>query len=300
MKLSVVISAYNEERKIKDCLESVKDLTDEIIFVDNSSSDRTIQIALEYTNKIYTKPNDPVNLNKNKNFGFSKAASHWILSLDADERITEELSEEIISAIAEEGFDGYEIPRKNIIFGKWIKNSIWWPDYNLRLFRNGKGKFPESHVHEKLKVEGKIGRLQNPITHLNYQTVSQFINKLNNSYTESEAANFLREGKNLNWYDAIRWPINDFVKTFFSQNGYKDGMHGLVLSMLQAFYQLVFFAKVWEKKESFKDITPDDFLTKVIREFERAGKEIKFWVFEALIYENPLKKYLYKLKRKIS
>lgn len=300
MKLSVVISAYNEEEKIKDCLESVKDLADEIIFVDNSSSDRTVQIAGKYTDKIFTKPNDPVNLNKNKNFGFSKATSHWILSLDADERITEELSEEIISAIAVEGFDGYEIPRKNIIFGKWIRNSIWWPDYNLRLFKKGNGIFPGKHVHEKIKVEGRIDRLKNPLVHLNYQTVYQFINKLNNSYSESEAQNFISLNRSINWYDVIRWPVNDFLKTFFAQKGYRDGMHGLVLSMLQAMYALVFFAKVWEKKESFKDITPDDFLINVIREFERAGKEIKFWVFEALIYENPLKKYFYKLKRKIT
>lgn len=300
MKISVVISAYNEEEKIKDCLESVRNLADEIIFVDNSSSDRTVQIAGEYTDKIYTKPNDPVNLNKNKNVGFSKAASPWILSLDADERVTEELAREIKSAVAGEGFDGYEIPRKNIIFGKWIRNSIWWPDYNLRLFKKGNGIFPEKHVHEKIKVEGRIDRLKNPLVHLNYQTVYQFINKLNNSYSESEAQNFINLNRSINWYDVIRWPVNDFLKTFFAQKGYRDGMHGLVLSMLQAMYALVFFAKVWEKKESFKDITPDDFLIKVIREFERAGKEIKFWVFEALIYENPLKKYFYKLKRKIT
>lgn len=300
MKLSVVISAFNEQNLIEDCLKSVKDLADEIIFVDNTSSDKTPQIAKNYTDKVFVKPNDPVNLNKNKNFGFSIASSDWILSLDADERVSKELASELKSAIQKKEYSGYEIPRKNIIFGKWIKHSIWWPDYNLRLFKNGKGIFPEIHVHEKLNVVGVIGKLENPLIHFNYLTVSQYINKLNNSYTESEAENFIKQGKKINWYDAIRWPVNDFLKTFFAHKGYKDGIHGLVLSFLQSFYALVFFAKVWEKNENFKDMTPKDFLPNVIKEFGRAGKDIKFWIYEALIYEKPLKKYFYKIKRKLS
>lgn len=300
MKLAVVISAFNEENLIEDCLKSVKNLADEIIFVDNTSLDKTAQIAKNYTDKVFVKPNDPVNLNKNKNFGFSKASSDWILSIDADERVSKELASELKLAILKKEFSGYEIPRKNIIFGKWIKHSIWWPDYNLRLFKKGKGSFPENHVHEKLKVEGEVGKLENPLTHFNYQTVSQYINKLNNSYTESESENFIKQGKKINWYDAIRWPADDFLKTFFAHKGYKDGIHGLVLSLLQSFYSLVFFAKVWEKKENFKDMTPDNFLPNVIKEFSRAAKEMKFWIYEALIEENPIKKYYYKLKRKIT
>lgn len=300
MKLSVVISAFNEENMIEDCLKSVIDLADEIIFVDNTSSDKTIQIAKNYTDKVFVRPNDPVNLNKNKNFGFSKASGDWILSLDADERVSNYLATELKSAILKKEFNGYEIPRKNIIFGKWIQHSIWWPDYNLRLFKKGKGIFPQNHVHEKLKVAGVIGKLENPLIHFNYQTVSQYINKLNNNYTESEAENFIKHGKNINWYDAIRWPVNDFLKTFFAHKGYKDGMHGLVLSLLQSFYALVFFSKVWEKKEDFKDMTPTEFLPSVIKEFSQAGKEIKFWIYEALIDEKPFKKYFYKLKRKIT
>lgn len=300
MKLSVVISAFNEQNMIEDCLKSVKDLADEIIFIDNTSSDNTVNIAKKYTDKIYIKVNNPVNLNKNKNFGFSKASSDWILSLDADERVSTELAKEIKSAILKKEINGYEIPRKNIIFGKWIKHSIWWPDYNLRLFRKGEGQFPQKHVHEKLEVAGIVGKLENPLTHFNYQTVSQYLNKLNNSYTESEAENFILEDKNIYWYDAIRWPVNDFLKTFFASKGYLDGFHGLVLSLLQSFYALIFFAKVWERKEKFKDLTPDNFLASVIREFTKAAKEIKFWIYEALIAEKPLKKYYYKLKRRIS
>lgn len=337
MKISVVISAYNEENLIEDCLKSVKDLADEIIFVDNTSLDKTVDIAKKYTKKIFIRENDPVMLNKNKNFGFTKATGDWILSLDADERLAPELAQEIRSTINDERYTAYEIPRKNIIFGKWIKHSIWWPDYNLRLFKRGKGQFPEKHVHEKIEIDGSIGRLENPIIHYNYQTVSQFVNKLNKTYTESETENFIKSGKQIYWYDAIRWPTNDFLKTFFLQKGYKDGLHGLVLSLFQAFYSLVFFAKVWERKENFKDLfvsrgsTPkadyspsgvepqnsmrhpeplvlnsiqdpvsgSAFLPEVLKEFYRSAKEIRHWIYETLIHEKPALKLYYKLRRKL-
>lgn len=299
MKISIVISAYNEEKKIKDCLVSVKNLGDEIIFIDNSSVDKTAEIAKKYTSKVFTRPNDPVMLNRNKNFGFEKANGDWILSVDADERITLELTKEIRRKIVSSTFNAYEIPRKNIIFGKWIKNSIWWPDFNLRLFRRGKGKFPLKHVHEKLEVIGGVGRLENPMIHFNYETVSQFLTKMDKTYTESETANFIKSGKSIFWHDAIRWPTADFVKTFFFQRGYKDGLHGLVLSLLQAFYMLVFFIKVWEKKENFKDLTPNNFLQEVVKEFSKTAKDIRYWIYEVLAKENPAKKIFYKLRRKL-
>lgn len=299
MKISIVISAYNEEKKIKDCLASVKNLADEIIFIDNSSVDKTAEIAEKYTSKVFTRPNDPVMLNRNKNFGFEKASGDWILSVDADERITLELAKEIRRKIVSFTFNAYEIPRKNIIFGKWIKNSIWWPDFNLRLFRRGKGKFPLKHVHEKLEVIGGVGRLENPMIHFNYETVSQFLTKMDKTYTESETENFIKSGKSIYWHDAIRWPVNDFVKTFFFQRGYKDGLHGLVLSLLQAFYMLVFFIKVWEKKENFKDLTPNNFLQEVVKEFSKTAKDIRYWIYESLMHQHPAKKIFYKLRRKI-
>ncbi|MEX2028048.1 MAG: glycosyltransferase family 2 protein [Candidatus Curtissbacteria bacterium] len=299
MKVSVVISAYNEEKMIGDCLKSAKLVADEIILIDNSSQDSTAKIAKKYTDKIFTRINDPVMLNTSKNFGFAKATSEWIISLDADERITKELAAEIKKVILKKDHNGWEIPRKNIIFGKWIQHSIWWPDYNLRLFRKGFGKFAEKHVHEKLDVKGEVGKLEKPMVHYNYQTISQFIRKLDKTYTESETENFLRSGKNIYWYDAIRWPLNDFVKTFFFQQGYKDGLHGLVLSQLQAFYSLIFFAKVWERKENFKDLTPDNFFLEFLKESSKGAKDIRYWIYETLMQENPHKKIYYKIKRKL-
>jgi len=299
MKISVVISAYNEERQINDCLMSAKKIADEIIFIDNQSTDATAELAKKYTKKIFKKVNDPIMIDKNKNFGFLKASGDWIFSLDADERISDMLASEIKKAVQNTKTMGFEIQRKNIIFGKWIQNSIWWPDYNLRLFKNGSGMFPLNKVHEKIKINGEVSRLKNPILHYNYQTISQFLKKLDN-YTESEAIDFIRINKEVKWYEILRWPLSDFLKTFFSQRGYRDGMHGLALSMLQAFYQLVVFLKVWEKKENYKDLSPKAFLKEVVCELSKISKDTRYWVYEALSKENPKMKIIYKIKKRLS
>ena len=296
--LSVVISAFNEEARIKDCLESVKGLATEIVFIDNLSLDKTREIARKYTDKILTRKNNLM-LNVNKNYGFSKATGDWILSLDADERVTPELAKEINEKIGNSDIVGYWIPRKNIIFGKWIQHSIWWPDYQLRLFRKGKGKFPEKHVHEYLRVEGKTEKLKNPLEHLNYSTVSQFIYKMDKIYTESEVEKIIASGKILIWIDAIRFPVNDFLKTFFAEKGYKDGMHGLVLSMLQSLYAEVVFAKVWERK-GFKEENNPHFLKDIYKECKKIIQEFHYWSITSFLETSchPLKRLFYKGLRK--
>ena len=186
MKVSVVISAYNEEKKLADCLKSVLDVASEIIVVNSGSTDKTEEIASKFTKNVYSRENNPM-LNVNKNFGFGKAKSDWILNLDADERLEKALSNEILELSEDSQFSGYFIPRKNIIFGKWIQHTGWYPDHQLRLFKNGKGKFEEKHVHEMIQVDGEIGQLKNPMTHLNYESVSQFLDKMVRTYTVSEA-----------------------------------------------------------------------------------------------------------------
>ena len=297
--ISVVVSAYNEEEKIKECLLSVK-FADEIIVVDNQSSDNTAKIARLAGAIVISRPNNAM-LNINKNFGFSKASSVWILNLDADERATPQLISEIKKKIGERnGTDGYWIPRKNIIFGKWIEHSIWWPDYQLRLFKNGKGKFAERHVHEPIEVHGKTEKLEESLIHINYTTVSQYLQKLDNIYTENEAEQFIAEGKTIHWVDAIRFPVNDFLKTFFLQKGYKEGLHGLVLSLLQAFYSLIVFAKVWEK-QGFKEENSKTFLKDTYKEFEKAFSDITYWFLTVTLDETSQKgkKFFYKLRRKM-
>lgn len=298
-KISVVVSAYNEEKKLPECLKSVA-WVDEIIVVDNKSTDKTSEIAKKHKAKVFVRENNLM-LNVNKNFGFSKASNEWILNLDADERVSPELAKEIQQVIkkTEKHIGGYRIPRKNIIFGKWIQNSIWWPDPHLRLFRKGKGRFAEKHVHEHIQVDGKVENLEHPLIHENYQSISQYLYKLDKIYTESEVENFLKEKNTVTYLDAVRFPFSDFLKTFFYQKGYKDGLHGLVLSMLQAFYSFVVFAKVWEK-QGFKEENPDNFLETLYKEGKKIILEYQYWFLTEYIHavKSPVKKFYYKILRK--
>lgn len=275
-KISAVVSAYNEENNINDCLESLK-WVDEIVVVDNTSLDKTVQIAKKFTPKIFTRINNQM-LNINKNYGFEKAKGEWIINLDADERVSPELKKEILQIISAKGkYDGYKIPRKNILFNKWIQHGIWWPDYQIRLFKKDKGKFDCNHVHEKLTIKGEVGQLNNPFIHYNYRSVSQFVRKMNDIYTDNEADNFLKSGKQIHWYDSIRMPANDFLANFFARSSYKDGLHGLVLSILQSFYAFLVFCKVWEKQK-FWEYQNKNFLSEVQEEFTRFNLDLGYWV----------------------
>jgi glycosyltransferase involved in cell wall biosynthesis len=246
-KISVVTSVYNAGSYLPRLLKSVS-WADEIVVVNNSSTDTTDKIAREYTDKVFIRPNLPM-LNTNKNYGFGKSTGDWILNLDGDEEITSDLKNEIRETVGNnKDINGYWIPRQNIIFGKWIRHGIWWPDKQLRLFRHGKGRFPEKHVHEYIAVDGQLGELKTPFVHYNYETVSQFLRKLDDIYTENEVENLIGSGYQLVWQDALKFPASDFVKIYFAQEGYKDGLHGLVLAFLQAFYSFVVFAKLWEKQ----------------------------------------------------
>lgn len=321
--ISVAIVAHNEETNLQNCLESCN-WADEVAVVDAGSTDKTAYLAKKMKAKVYTVENQPL-MKINMNLSFEKCQSDWIFSLDADERITQELQEEIKTVInSDSKYVAYRIPRKNIIFRKWIAHTGWYPDYQIRLFRKGRGKFPAKNVHELLTVDGPIGTLKNDIEHQNYKTVSEFIEKLNR-YTDIEAEKLIKEKRKVTWIDSLVFPKEEFLKRFFAHRGYKDGLHGLVLSLMMAFYWEVVFAKVWERKENFKDLfysrgsTPKahpstsgvepqkgkhevsrlEFLTAVIREFEKAAKDIRYWIYESLISENPAKKLYWRLRRKL-
>lgn len=299
MKLSVVISAYNAEAKIEQTLKALDGLADEIIFVNNSSTDGTREIASRFTTKIFDRHNNPM-LNINKNFGFSKASHEWILNLDHDEVVTPEMKSEILELLQTNPEEnGFYVPRKNIIFGKWIAHSGWYPDYQMRLFRKEKGKFEEKHVHELIEIKGKVGHLNNPMIHYNYENISQFLLKMTNIYTPSEAENLIKSGYKAEAVDVIRMPFQEFLSRFFARQGYKDGIHGLAISLLMAFYHLVVFMRVWESQNysEFKD----DALTLLRTESKRTSKEFRHWVTFAQNEgeKNIVKKYSRKLRNKI-
>lgn len=299
MKLSVVISTRNRAPSLERTLQSVKDVADEIVVVDNESTDETKYIAGKFTKKVFVRPNNLM-LNVNKNFGFTKAVGDWILCLDDDEVVPTDLAREIREKIANARSEvvGFWIPRKNIIFGKWITHGLWWPDRQLRLFRKGMGKFPEKHVHEYLEVTGRAETLTLPYIHYNYDSIDQFLDKMK-IYVASEVQKQRTAGYTPQWWDAIRFPLSDFVKVYLAQEGYKDGLHGLVLSLLQAFYSFIVFAQLWERAK-FPEM--DIGLSQVSDEMRRSHKEVRYWLISAKLssVRDPLTKLWYKLLRRFT
>lgn len=294
-KLSVVISAYNEERRIKNCLESVK-FADEIIFIDNSSTDATVDVAKKYTKKIFTQPNNLM-LNVNKNYGFTKATGDWILYLDADEIVSDELQKEVQKVISgKDDFNGYWIPRKNFIFKKLIMHGGWYPDHQMRLFKKGQGKFEERHVHEMINVNGKTEYLKEHLLHDNYESISQFLHKTTIIYAPNEADELIRKGYVFDFRDCFKFPSKEFISRFFARNGYQDGFHGLILAMFMSFYHFIVFCFLWERN-GFKDTQANKIVNFVEKESLEIKKELNYWIIKEKIklIKNPVKKLIVKI-----
>lgn len=291
-KISIALTTFNEEKNVKDCLESIK-WADEIVIVDEKSSDQTVNIAKKYTDKIFLVDHDSM-FHRNKQQALDKSKSDWILQIDADERVTSQLKEEILKTIADAKFNGYQVPRKNKIFGKYLEHTGWYPDYQVKLFKNGKAKYPCQTVHEQLKVDGEIGTLKNDLFHYHYNSVSQFLDRLN-KYTTNDADYLLKKGERVIWSDAIKFPADEFFRRFFLWEGYKDGLHGLVLSLLQSFSRLVVFAKMWEMGK-FDEYGSENFLTEVISQTKKINADWQHWLIVS--EKNPVKKLLYKVRKR--
>lgn len=243
-KLSIVIPTLNEEEDIRDCLESVK-WADEIIIVDMFSSDKTLDICREYTNHIFQNNEGRV-LNKNINLGIDKATGDWILYIDADERISPELKEELLKIInGDTKYDGYYLLFKHYQFGRWLKHGAWYPSYIKRFFRRGKALFPEKIVHEVLEVNGPVGYIEQPILHYNHKTVNEFLEKINFE-SSHEAEGRYKEGKKTGTFEALFVPLLIFIKRYFFLLGFLDGKEGLITNILYAFYFFLWRAKLME------------------------------------------------------
>ncbi|MDO8658702.1 MAG: glycosyltransferase family 2 protein [Candidatus Levybacteria bacterium] len=254
--ISLVINTKNEEKNIKDCILSAKDIVDEIIVVDMQSSDKTIQLAKELGAKTYSVKDygfaDPA-----RNFALSKATLEWTLTLDADERLTEELRRKIVRLIKDSSYDGYKFPFKNILLGKWIKHSMWWPDYHLRLFRTGCLNWP-AKVHQEPNFTGKLFQLdpleKNAVVHYNISDINELL-KMVDQYSSVEHT--FKSKKNITPDDMVRYLNHEFRWRYLEHQGYLDGMHGFILGKFMDVYRLLEVAKFWEKhgyKEMFAPI----------------------------------------------
>ncbi len=245
MTLSVVMVTGNEEERLRDALESVK-RADEIIVVDALSEDRTVELAREYTEKVFLE--EWKGFSAQKNSAIQKAEGDWILLLDADERVTPELWDEITEVImGDTGIAGYEMPRKSFFLGKWISHSGWWPDYTLRLFRRGAGRVSPRKVHERIEVDGPVGRLRNPLLHLTYQSISQFIRKAD-VYAGLSASEMAERGEQFSMTRLFFSPLATFIRMYIIQRGFLDGPHGFILAGLYSYYTFLKYARLWEER----------------------------------------------------
>ena len=293
-KVSVVINTLNEEKNIERAIKSAA-WADEIIVCDMHSKDKTVEIAKKLGARVIFFKEEGF-VEPARNYAVSKASYDWIFILDADEEVQNVLAEKLRKIVTRLRSINYiEIPRKNIIFGKWMQNSGWWPDYQVRLFKKGK-VFWQDKIHSKPKLNGegiKLDPYENlAIIHHNYQTMEQFIERMN-CYTSIEAEQIHKEGYKFSWKDLFEKPLNEFLSRFFANQGYKDGLHGLSASLLQAFSFLVVYLKLWQLN-SFK---PQEVaLTEIKEEADKTQAALNYWFKDGNSPKNIFKTFLTKLK----
>lgn len=294
-KISVVINTRNEEKNLLRALTCVKELAGEVVVVDMESTDQTVKIAKKAGAKVYThRPTGYVE--PARNFAISKAVGDWILILDADEEVGGELKNRLREIAQKPKADFYRLPRKNIIFRRWIRHSRWWPDYNIRFFKKGKVVWSEI-IHSVPETHGKGLDLEatedNAIIHYHYESIEQFINRLNN-YTTQHAKLLIKDGYKFSWKDIITKPTAEFVSRYFAGEGYKDGVHGLALASLQSFSELVLYLKVWQA-EKFKESALN--LNEAANIMRESEKDIHYWQADSLIKEGS--GIIQRIKRKL-
>jgi glycosyltransferase involved in cell wall biosynthesis len=244
-RLSVTIIAWNEEERLRACLESVA-WADEIIVVDAESTDKTVQSAREFTDKIWVRP--WAGFAAQKNFALEQTTGEWVLSLDADERVTPELRERIGRIVRANGpADGYSIPRKNVFWGAWVRHGGLYPDYQLRLFRRAAGRFADSAVHESVVVEGHVEALAEPMLHHSYRGLEDFVAR-SNRYSTLAAHEITRRGGRARLADLALRPLGRFLSMYVLRRGFLDGWRGFVLAVLYANYVFLRMAKAWEAR----------------------------------------------------
>ena len=242
--ISVCIITLNEESRIRDCLESVK-WADEIIVVDSYSTDKTVDICKEYTDRIYQRA-WPGNIDQ-KNYTIGLAKSDWILCMDADERLSAGLIEEIKDAVRNpNNTTGFFFPRRSFYLGRWINHGDWYPDYQLRLFKKGCGHWQGTNPHGRVYVEGKTRHMKHDIHHFNYKNFSHQLKTIDN-YSNIFAEITTERGKGFSLFQLIFRPLYKFIKVYFIKLGFLDGIQGFILATSNAFYIFVKYVKLWEK-----------------------------------------------------
>jgi glycosyltransferase involved in cell wall biosynthesis len=241
--LSVIITTFNEEVNIADCIESVV-WADEILVVDSFSKDRTVEIAASYPVQVLQR--EYFGSAAQKNWALDRTTKEWVLIVDADERVPAPLAGEILRTLASRpAVDGFAIRRENIFVDRVMRHSGWSTDTVIRLFRREKGRYPNRRVHADLAIDGPTPLLKNPFVHYTFRSFDQYFDKFL-KYAEWGAAQAFREGRRVGVLEIAGRPFWRFLRTYVLQLGFLDGLHGLVLCMLQAFGVFLKYARLWE------------------------------------------------------
>ncbi len=253
-KLSACIVCCNEKNNIADCLKSVS-FADEIIVVDSFSADNTVEIARQFTDNVFQQ--EYLGQVGQKNFAISKARGEWIFSIDADERVTEDLRKKITEIIsAPSPANGYLFPRKNYFLGKWMRCGGWYPDHVLRLFRNGKGKFGGVDPHDRAIIEGQVQTLPLPIIHYTYTSFKQYVFKqFRWSFIAAKELHKKNHAKRISPFYVLFKTLAKFFETFLLKRGFMDGFHGFIASFGASFFALTKYVCLWELQRNHTDDT---------------------------------------------
>ena len=299
--ISAVINTRNEEVKIERCLKSLE-FCDEIVLVDMESEDKTVEIAKNYTHKIYSHKKigfvEPA-----RNIAISKAVGDWILIVDADEVIPKTLAKELIKIANTDSLDFVRIPRKNIIFGQWMQHSRWWPDFNIRFFKKGVVTW-QNEIHSVPITQGTGTNLDDKeelaIEHFHYDTIDEYLLR-SIRYADQQAKELIEAGYVFETKDLVGKPIGEFLSRFFAGEGYKDGLHGFIISALQYFAILLVYIKVWQAQGN-KKVSENLFAPTWTSVFRDKYKEFRYWFLTFKINSSKSKSnsLYYKLLRKFS
>jgi glycosyltransferase involved in cell wall biosynthesis len=250
VKISAVVITFNEEANIEAALESLAGIADEIIVVDSLSTDRTVKLAREFTGQVVERK--WTNYADQKNYGDDLASHPWILSLDADERISAELRTELLALKGEDPTcSGFSMPRLVFYLGRWIRHCGWYPDPKIRLFRGDSARWEGEYVHETLAVRGEIRKLKGPLHHYTYRSIGDHLARLN-KFADLGAQKLYAQGRKSRWYHLLVLPSSRFVKSYILKRGFLDGFAGMVVCVLNGYSIFVRYAKlreIWKKGE---------------------------------------------------
>lgn len=294
--LGIVFIVYNQTKLLGSALNKLSGLKHELHVADLGSTEDVGSVAktwgATYHRLSYTSVVETV-----RSQVFDLINTDYILYLDGDESVTPTLIKKLVE-LAEDGVDYVQIPRQNYIFGSWVKASRWWPDYQVRFFKKGMVSFPTTLHSEPIVTGNELVLSSVPelaIKHLNYQTLDEWFEK-NQRYARADAHDRLKSGEEFSIFTAAKLSVSELISRFFAGGGYADGMHGLVLSILQSFYYFLVYSYYWEGKKYECTLTTEEIKSVPRTWFTHGLSEILFWDNQD---SDLISKIKGKLKRKL-